>query len=118
MKKNTDTPLCVTYWMNSLQSIPDNYPLFVTLNPPKSQNPVDTHTIIDYEHPLYDRKALASQKKLWSLQGKRRTWFCGSYFGYGFHEDGLQSGLLVAEKVGGVKRPWHVPDESSRIRVF
>ena len=115
MKNNADTPLCVTYWMNSLQSIPDKYPLFVTLNPPQTQNPVDTHTIIDYEHPLYDRKALASQNKLWSLQGKRRTWFCGSYFGYGFHEDGLQSGLLVAEKLGGVKRPWHVPEESSRI---
>ena len=115
MTNQAETPLCVTYWMNSLQSIPDNYPLFVTLNPPQTQNPVDTHTIIDYEHPLYDRRALASQNKLWSLQGKRRTWFCGSYFGYGFHEDGLQSGLLVAEKLGGVKRPWHVPEESSRI---
>ena len=118
MTNQAETPLCVTYWMNSLQSIPDNYPLFVTLNPPQTQNPVDTHTIIDYEHPLYDRRALASQNKLWSLQGKRRTWFCGSYFGYGFHEDGLQSGLLVAEKLGGVKRPWHVPEESSRIIMF
>ncbi|MEC9078151.1 MAG: FAD-dependent oxidoreductase [Pseudomonadota bacterium] len=114
-RNQAETPLCVTYWMNSLQSIPDKYPLFVTLNPPQTQNPVDTHSIIDYEHPFYDRKALASQNKLWSLQGKRRTWFCGSYFGYGFHEDGLQSGLLVAEKLGGVKRPWHVPEESSRI---
>ena len=117
-KNNSDTPPCVTYWMNSLQSLPEDHPLFVTLNPQQDRNPADTHRIIDYEHPLYDRKALASQNKLWSLQGIRRTWFCGSYFGYGFHEDGLQSGLLVAEKLGGVKRPWDVPEENSRIRVF
>jgi predicted NAD/FAD-binding protein len=51
------------------------------------------------------------------LQGRQRTWFCGSYFGYGFHEDGLQSGLAVAEQLGGLRRPWSVAGESDRIQV-
>ena len=50
----------------------------------------------------------AAQADLWQLQGRRGTWFCGSYFGYGFHEDGLQSGLDVAERFG-VRRPWAMP---------
>ena len=58
---------------------------------------------------------MAAQRRLWSLQGRRNTWFCGSYFGSGFHEDGLQAGLAVAEALGGVRRPWSVPDESGRI---
>jgi predicted NAD/FAD-binding protein len=60
---------------------------------------------------------MAAQKRLWSLQGGRNAWFCGAYFGAGFHEDGLQSGLAVAEALGGVRRPWKVVDESGRIQV-
>jgi len=56
-----------------------------------------------------------AQRKLWLLQGDRNTWFCGAYFGAGFHEDGLQAGLAVAEQLGGLRRPWHVPNESGRI---
>ena len=58
---------------------------------------------------------MRAQRQLWSLQGDRKTWFCGAYFGAGFHEDGLQSGLAVAEQLGGVRRPWTVPNESGRI---
>jgi predicted NAD/FAD-binding protein len=68
-----------------------------------------------YEHPLFDAAAIRAQRRLWSLQGVRRTWFCGAYFGAGFHEDGLQAGLAVAEAIGGVRRPWQVKDESGRI---
>ena len=50
--------------------------------------------------------------QLWSLQGRGSTWFCGAYFGSGFHEDGLQAGLAVAEALGDVRRPWNVADES------
>jgi predicted NAD/FAD-binding protein len=57
----------------------------------------------------------AAQRRLWSLQGVRNTWFCGAYFGAGFHEDGLQSGLAVAEALGGLRRPWTVKNESGRI---
>jgi len=62
-------------------------------------------------------RAMAAQRQLWSLQGRRNTWFCGAYFGSGFHEDGLQAGLAVAEQLGGVRRPWSVPDQSGRIFV-
>ncbi len=68
-----------------------------------------------YEHPGFDAAAVAAQARLWTLQGVRRTWFCGAYFGAGFHEDALQSGLAVAEALGGVRRPWSVADESGRI---
>ena len=70
-----------------------------------------------YQHPVFDDAALNAQKHLWSLQGKQRTWFCGSYFGYGFHEDGIQSGLAVAEQLGGVSRPWNTEQASDRIHV-
>ncbi|MEX0695020.1 MAG: FAD-dependent oxidoreductase [Rhodospirillales bacterium] len=112
-----EAPLCVTYWMNRLQSLTHGAELFVTLNP--IHEPA-CGTIIgefDYTHPFFDRSALTSQRMLWSLQGHRGTWFCGSYFGYGFHEDALQSGLAVAEQLGGLKRPWTVANESGRIHV-
>ena len=60
---------------------------------------------------------MRAQKQLWSLQGGRNTWFCGAYFGAGFHEDGLQAGLAVAEQLGGLRRPWRVPNESGRIQL-
>lgn len=103
----------VTYWMNSLQRIPQDTPLFVTLNP--QRRPRDIWHSEIYHHPLFDSAAIHAQRQLWSLQGRRRTWFCGAYFGAGFHEDGLQAGLAVAEAIGGVRRPWTVANESSRI---
>jgi predicted NAD/FAD-binding protein len=107
--------LCVTYWMNRLQNIESATPLFVTLNPPHApQAGTLLHSEV-YEHPVFDAKAMTAQKKLWGLQGQRNTWFCGAYFGSGFHEDGLQAGLAVAEQLGTVRRPWDVPNESGRI---
>lgn len=109
--------LCVSYWMNRLQGIREDVPLFVTLNPPRLPR-ADLHIRTEYyDHPMFDAEALRAQEKLWSLQGVRNTWFCGAYFGSGFHEDGLQSGLAVAEALGGVKRPWQVADENGRIRI-
>lgn len=52
---------------------------------------------------------------LWNLQGVRRSWYCGAYFGHGFHEGGLQAGLAVAEQIGGLTRPWTLADPNSRI---
>ena len=109
--------LTVTYWMNRLQNLATDTQMFVTLNPAK---PPHAGTIFHseiYEHPMLDIEAMAAQTKLWSLQGRNRTWFCGAYFGAGFHEDGLQSGLAVAEALGGVRRPWKVENESGRIHV-
>ena len=106
---------CVTYWMNKLQGIPDATPMFLTLNPSVPPDPAKVLHTETYEHPLFDAAAMRAQQRLWSLQGTQRTWFCGAYFGAGFHEDGLQAGLAVAEALGGVRRPWTVANESGRI---
>ncbi|AMN40824.1 NAD(P)/FAD-dependent oxidoreductase [Rhodoplanes sp. Z2-YC6860] len=105
----------VTYWMNRLQNLGTDQSLFVTLNPYRPPAPQHVLRLERYQHPIFGVAALAAQKRLWSIQGQRNTWFCGSYFGSGFHEDGLQSGLAVAEALGGVRRPWEVEDESGRI---
>lgn len=112
-----DAPLSVTYWMNRLQGLPDRKPLFVTLNAPTPPREDLIYRRFLYEHPIFDLPAIRAQQDLWSLQGVRRTWFCGAYFGAGFHEDGLQAGLAVAEQLGGLRRPWSVENESGRIHV-
>lgn len=108
-------PLCVTYWMNRLQNLDPVHPLFVTLNPCRDIRPEKIIGTYAYAHPLFDHKAMAAQRRLWDLQGRRNTWFCGAHFGSGFHEDGLQSGLAVAEALTGARRPWTVKEESGRI---
>jgi len=106
-------PPFVSYWMNRLQPLRDKAPVFVTLNPTAAPAAVIHRE--SYAHPQFDAAAMAAQRRLWSIQGTRRTWYCGAYFGAGFHEDGLQAGLAVAEALGGVRRPWRVPEESGRI---
>ena len=110
-----DAACAVTYWMNRLQGLPHERPFFVTLNPPDRLRADSILHEEIYEHPLFDAAALAAQERLWALQGARRSWFCGAYFGSGFHEDGLQAGLAVGEALGGVRRPWRVRNESGRI---
>ena len=104
----------VTYWMNRLQGLegPD---LFVSLNPLHEPDPDSVILDQEYEHPVFSAAATAAQRELWGLQGAGGVWFCGAWFGWGFHEDGLQAGLAVAEQLGGVRRPWRVADESGRI---
>lgn len=106
---------CVTYWMNSLQKLKTTEQLFVTLNPEMDISETQVVGVFNYTHPLFSADTRLAQTRLWQLQGQNRTWFCGSYFGHGFHEDGLQSGLAVAEQLGGVRRPWRVKNESGRI---
>ncbi len=89
----------------------------MTLNPARPPDPSKVIRREVYEHPLFDAAAMRAQKALWSIQGEERTWWCGSYFGAGFHEDGLQAGLAVAEALGGRKRPWTVEKESGRIHL-
>ena len=105
----------VTYWMNTLQRLPTRANVFVTLNPDRP--PRDTLRVESYDHPIFDAAAIGAQKALWSLQGTGGVWYCGAHFGAGFHEDGLQAGLAVAEQLGHVRRPWRVANESSRIVV-
>lgn len=108
MSSSTTAPesnVAVTYWMNSLQSIGDDTPLFVTLNPIQ---PIDAGKVIDqfvYDHPVFDAGAVSAQAELPSIQGNGGVWFCGSYCGYGFHEDGLASATAVAMQLGA-DIPW------------
>lgn len=90
----------VSYWMNRLQSIDETKPLFVSLNPPIPPASHLTFRTFDYDHPQFDAEALIAQRRLHMIQGQHRTWFCGAYAGYGFHEDGLTAGLEVAERIG------------------
>ena len=105
----------VSYWMNLLQSINKSRNFIVTLNPEASPKEELIYRSFSYSHPYFDANSFSAQKQLWKLQGKNNTWFCGSYFGYGFHEDALQSGLAVAEDLGNIKRPWVLTNESNRI---
>jgi predicted NAD/FAD-binding protein len=100
-----ENDVAVTYWMNRLQGIDDDKPLFVSLNPPFEPDPSLTFGRFMCEHPRYNAAAFAAQKRLSEFQGPRHTWFCGAWTGYGFHEDGLRSGLAVAEALGATV-PW------------
>jgi hypothetical protein len=99
--------VCVSYWMNLLQAVPKHMPLFVTLNPAKAPDPAKTFGQFSYDHPQFDEAAIKAQKTIQTRQGERRTWFAGAWLGYGFHEDGLASGLSVAEALGA-RLPWVV----------
>ncbi|MFK7965111.1 MAG: NAD(P)/FAD-dependent oxidoreductase [Burkholderiaceae bacterium] len=86
----------VTYWLNKLQPLPFSTDVFVTLNPLREPEPQKVLKVLQYEHPVLDQRAIAAQHALKALQGERSTWFAGAWLGYGFHEDGLASGLAVA----------------------
>lgn len=101
--------VAITYWMNPLQGISDEHPLFVSLNPPFTPDPELTFGRYEYDHPQYDAAAFMAQKQLADIQGQNHTWFCGAWHGYGFHEDGLRSAIAVGEALG-VSVPWKTPD--------
>lgn len=112
---NGDTnKLCLTYWMNKLQPFigtDQNY--FVTLNPPAPPAADKTHKIINYAHPQFTDAARRSWGNIGTIQGINRTWFCGAWCGYGFHEDGLTSGLTIAESLDpSCRRPWSIQEKS------
>ncbi|MEM7446382.1 MAG: FAD-dependent oxidoreductase [Pseudomonadota bacterium] len=106
-----DAKVSVTYWMNRLQPLGTARDVFVTLNPLREPDPRSVIASFDYDHPQFDHAAMLAQKRIGSIQGVNRTWFCGSYCGYGFHEDGLAAGLTVAEALGA-RRPWSVEEAS------
>lgn len=98
-------PVSVSYLLNKLQPLPFKRPVILTLNP---THPPREDLVIDrfeYAHPVFDRAAIDAQRDLPSIQGKRRTWYCGAWTGYGFHEDGLKSALSVANALG-LEAPW------------
>lgn len=105
----------ISYWMNRLQHLDFGTDFIVTLNPDPLPPESMTRRTVRYEHPVFTPSTFAAQQRLWTLQGRRRTWFCGSYFGAGFHEDAVQSGFAVAEQLGAPARPWRLDEPSSRI---
>ena len=105
-KDKQNQGLALTYWMNLLQGIDENYPLFVSLN---SSHKIDKNKIFaqfEYEHPIFDQAAIEAQKEFEKIQGLENLYFCGAYLRYGFHEDGLLSAINVASKLG-VEMPWN-----------
>jgi predicted NAD/FAD-binding protein len=102
---NTD-PVMVSYWMNRLQSIPQDRQIFVSLNPATEPDPALVIDDVTYQHPQFDAVSAKGQAELGTIQGDNRTWFAGAFCGYGFHEDGLQAGLTVAAELGA-PAPWH-----------
>ncbi len=98
-------PVGVSYLISKLQPLPFRQPVIVTLNPARAPRP---ETVIDryvYAHPVFDVGSTAAQVRLPQLQGRRNTWYCGAWTGYGFHEDGLKAGMAVAAAMG-VEAPW------------
>ena len=90
---------CITYWLNKLQNLKSKNNYFLTLNP--IFNIQDSKIIKKFEfaHPFYDLKTIEAQENLFKLQDVNNSWFCGSYFGYGFHEDGLKSSLNIVNSI-------------------
>ncbi|MEL7154496.1 MAG: NAD/FAD-binding protein, partial [Pseudomonadota bacterium] len=100
MDKDADRPAQVSYWMNRLQGIPANRPLFISLNPQVEPNPEMVHGTYSYDHPLFNRSSFEAQRGMDRIQGQGGVWYAGAWLGYGFHEDGLRSGVRVAEALG------------------
>ena len=91
-----DTRVCLHYLLNQLQPLPFAQPVVVSLNPVREIVPDHIHGVFDYAHPVFDLVAIRAQREISALQGQQHTYFCGAWTGYGFHEDGLKSGLGVA----------------------
>ncbi len=104
--------VAVTYWMNRLQNIDERLPLFVSMNPLREPDPALVHGEYAYDHPVFDAAAIAAQKRLGQIQGRGGIHYAGAWLGYGFHEDGLRSGLEAAARLG-VEAPWKPQAERS-----
>ncbi len=95
----------VTYWLNRLQPLPFRSPVFISLNPLSEPAPSRLIREITYTHPIFDLATGRAQRRLRDIQGRQRTWYAGAWTGYGFHEDGLRSGLEVAQAITRLTEP-------------
>ncbi len=98
-------PVAVSYLINRLQPLPFKTPVVVTLNPVREPDPAKVIAEFDYAHPIFDGPAIAAQQRLHEVQGENGVWLCGAWGSYGFHEDGLNSALRVANGLG-IRAPW------------
>ncbi|CAM9147396.1 unnamed protein product, partial [Sphacelaria rigidula] len=99
-------PVFVTYWLNKLQNLPGTRQIFVSLNPSPLPEASAVHKKLVYGHPQFSPSAEKGQRLLSGIDGRRGLWFCGAWRGYGFHEDGLRSGLEAATGITGKPVPW------------
>lgn len=106
--------VCLHYLLNRLQPLPWKEPVLVSLNPVREPQAHCVHAEIDYAHPVFDAAAVAAQQRLPAIQGQRGLWFCGAWAGYGFHEDGLQSGRVAAQ---ALLAHWPCAQASASVRV-
>ncbi len=97
--------VAVTYWMNRLQNMDGHLSLFVSMNPMIEPEPALVHREFAYDHPILDARAVAAQREIGRIQGRGGIHYAGAWLGYGFHEDGLRSGLEAAARLG-VEAPW------------
>ena len=95
-KRQDAAQVCLHYLINMLQPLPFDTPVVVSLNPLHAIDPLSIHGSFEYAHPVFDLAAIRAQSQLPQLQGQQHTYFCGAWAGYGFHEDGLKSGLAAA----------------------
>ena len=91
--------VCLHYLLNQLQPMPFEQPVVESLNPVRAIDPAKILAEFEYSHPVFDQAAIQAQHRVPELQGVHHTWYCGAWTGYGFHEDGLKSGLSVADKL-------------------
>ena len=101
--------VCLHYLLNRLQPLPFTTPVVVSLNPVREPRADTVHAVMNYAHPVFDAAAIAAQRDLPALQGLQNTWYCGAWTRYGFHEDGLRSGLAVLEDL---RRTWSAAPEA------
>jgi predicted NAD/FAD-binding protein len=93
------TRVCLHYLLNKLQPLPYSQAVVVSLNPTQTIDPEKTIQTIGYAHPVFDLAAIDAQHNMHQIQGQQHTWYAGAWLGYGFHEDGLKSGLSVAREL-------------------
>ena len=118
-KPSSKQHVSVNYLINRLQPLPEklqNTQIIVSLNPSTEPDPKLVHQEIHYSHPVFDMGAIQAQKELPLIQGNSSIWYCGAWTGFGFHEDGLRSGELVAEAlIENIRSPLsQIPKQDAR----
>ena len=102
---NSEKQVSLSYWMNNLQRLNTATPIIITLNPATQPNASLIYDVYEFEHPVFNQKAIDAQKNIFKIQGKNSVWYCGAWQRHGFHEDGLLSAVNLAKKFD-VNIPW------------
>jgi hypothetical protein len=112
--RDPEAPCTVSYCMNLLQGLESPEPFVVTLNRSDAIDPARVLKRMHYRHPVYDHAMVAAQQRRPEIQGRRRTWFAGAYWGWGFHEDGIRSAHDVVAALDAACQEVAVPVRTAR----